>query len=121
MTRLTTNPNPTYVSLTKEEDLAADLEQARTQIATLKSERDDMAHKINSLDKEIAKLRDDNAKFEMTKQNLFRKFQDLYNAYQQLYDQVISSNTALTITSGKLAESLVRCKFILPQQEQSET
>jgi len=84
-------------------------------------ELDDERAKITKLDIEIAKLKDDKAKLEQIKDNLFQTFQDLYNQYQQLYDQVVNSNTALTITTGKLAESLVKCKFTIPQAEQSRT
>lgn len=81
-------------------------------------ELDDERTKINRLDIQVANLKDENAKLEQIKQSLLKSFQDLYSIYSQLYDQVISSNTALTITTGKLAESLVHYKFTIPQQEQ---
>ena len=84
-------------------------------------EVDDERQKINRLDIEIANLKDVNTKLEQINQNILKSFQDLYSQYQQLYDQVVSSNTALSITTGKLAESLVRFKFTLPQAEQQQT
>jgi DNA-binding MltR family transcriptional regulator len=81
-------------------------------------ELDDERNIVGRLDREVARLKDENVKQEQINQNLLKSFQDLYSIYSQLYDQVISSNTALTITTGKLAESLVRFKFIIPQQEQ---
>ena len=111
------NPNPTYVPLTEAQDLSADLEEARQQITYLKSERDSLAGKINQLDIEVAHLKDERSRLEQQRDNLFQNFKDLYSLYQQLYDQVISSNTAVTITAGKLSEALVRCKFTIPQQE----
>lgn len=82
-------------------------------------ELDEEREKIHRLDVTIASLKDEVGKQKQINENLLKTFQELYNLNQQLYDQVISSNTALTITTGKLAESLVRCKFILPQQEQA--
>ena len=116
--KLGINPNPTYISLTHEEELNADLEQARMQITTLKEERDAIAGTVNRLDRELASQKDETAKQEQINQALVKSFNDLYSMYQQLYDQVITSNTALAITTGKLAESLVKFKFTLPQQEQ---
>jgi hypothetical protein len=81
---------------------------------------DDERNKVNRLDIEIAKLKDDNGKLELTNQNIIKSFQDLYNSYTQLYDQVTNSNAALTITAGKLAESLVKCKFTIPQAENQQ-
>lgn len=83
-------------------------------------ELDDERLKINRLDIQVAHLTDDLAKQKQINDNLLKTFQELYNLNQQLYDQVVSSNTALTITTGKLAESLVRYKFTIPQQEQSQ-
>lgn len=84
-------------------------------------ELDEEREKIHRLDVTIAHLKDELGKQQQANENLLKTFQELYNLNQQLYDQVISSNTALTITTGKLAESLVRYKFILPQQEQTNT
>jgi SMC interacting uncharacterized protein involved in chromosome segregation len=81
---------------------------------------DDERNKVNRLDIEIAKLKDDTGKLELTNQNIIKSFQDLYNSYTQLYDQVTNSNAALTITAGKLAESLVKCKFTIPQAENQQ-
>jgi predicted nuclease with TOPRIM domain len=89
----------------------AELEQAWKEL-------DDERNKVNKLDLEIAKLKDEKGKLEQTNQNIIKSFQDLYNTYIQLYDQVTNSNTALTITAGKLAEALVKCKFTIPQAEQ---
>jgi|SRR5690242_6419289 len=83
-------------------------------------ELDEERKKINKLDIEIASLKDGIAKQEQINKNLLEQFRELYGSYQQLYDQVISSNTALTITTGKLAESLVRYKFTIPQAEQQQ-
>jgi len=81
-------------------------------------ELDDERTKVNKLDIEIAKLKDEKGKLEQTNQNIVKSFQDLYNNYIQLYDQVTNSNTALAITLGKLSESLVKYKFTIPQQGQ---
>lgn len=81
-------------------------------------ELDDERVIVNRLDIEVARLKDELAKQHQINNNLLKTFQDLYSVYSQLYDQVISSNTALTITTGKLAESLVHYKFTIPQQEQ---
>jgi len=83
-------------------------------------EVDNERAKVNKLDIEIAHLKDEVAKQQQINQNLLKSFQELYTTYSQLYDQVITSNTALTITTGKLAESLVKYKFTIPQQEQPQ-
>lgn len=116
--KITVNPNPTYISLTHEEELNADLEQARIQIEQLKQERDSIAGTVNRLDRELAQQKDKTAEQERISQSLLKSFNDLYSTYSKLYDQVITSNTALSITTGKLAESLVKYKFTIPQQEQ---
>jgi|SRR5215831_11113012 len=114
------NPNPTMVALTQAEDLTAHLEMARTQIETLKSERDSIAGTVNRLDRELAQQKDETAKQLLINENLFKTFQELYSMHSQLYDQLITSNTAITITAGKNAEALVKFKFTLPQQEQAK-
>jgi len=114
------NPNPTMQALTETQDLNADLTLARTQLADQLALTKEYSSKINSLDQEIAHLKDDRAKLQNQQDVIFKSFQDLYKMYEELYNQVISSNTALTITSGKLAEALVRCKFTIPQQEQPQ-
>lgn len=111
------NPNPTMQPLTHIEDLNADLEQARIQIETLKQERDSIANTVNRLDRDLAQQKDKTAEQERIAQTLLKSFNDLYSIYSQLYDQVITSNTALTITAGKLSEALVKYKFTIPQQE----
>lgn len=116
--KISINPNPTYISLTHEEELNADLEQSRIQIETLKQERDAIAGTVNRLDRELAQQKDETAKQQQINQALLKTFNDLLTMHSQLYDQMITSNTALTITAGKLAESLVKFKFTLPQQEQ---
>lgn len=83
-------------------------------------ELDDERNRINKLDIEIARLKDEKGKLELTNQNIIKSFQDLYNQYIQLYDQVANSNTALAITLGKLSESLVKCKFTIPQAENQQ-
>jgi predicted nuclease with TOPRIM domain len=107
MTNLTDVDRETYAEHTAE-------------LAQAWKELDDERNKINKLDVEIAKLKDDNGKLELTNQNIIKSFQDLYNSYTQLYDQVTNSNAALTITAGKLAESLVKCKFTIPQAENQQ-
>ena len=92
----------------------AELEQAWKEL-------DDERDKINKLDIEIAKLKDDKAKTDKINENLIQSFQDLYNQYIQLYDQVTNSNAAIVITSGKLAEALVKFKFIIPQSTNQQT
>lgn len=116
--RIGINPNPAYVAQTHEEQLNADLEQARIQIETLKGENQAIAATVNRLDRELAQQKDETTKQQQVNQALVKTFNDLYSTYQQLYDQIITSNTALTITTGKLAESLVKHKFTIPQQEQ---
>ena len=108
------------VKLTEIESLQQDLNEARLQITTLKAQVDDTAGTVNLLDKEIAKLKDEKGKLEQQNDNMFKSFQDLYNTYLQLYDQVANTQTALTITGGKLAESLIKYKFTIPQQEQQQ-
>ena len=81
-------------------------------------ELDDERNKVNKLDLEIARLKDEKGKLEQTNQNIIKSFQDLYNCYIQLYDQTTNSNAALTITAGKLSEALVKYKFTIPQAEQ---
>ena len=115
------NPNPTMVALTETEELNADLTEARLQIATIKSERDQLASKITQLDIEIAHLKDAIGRQSKINDNLLDTFKELYAKHQDLYDQIITSNTALTITAGKLSESLVRSKFTIPQAEQQQT
>ena len=80
----------------------------------------EIAHTVGNLDREIARLKDENAKLEQTNQNIIKSFQDLYNCYIQLYDQITNSNAALTITAGKLSEALVKYKFTIPQQDQQQ-
>ena len=105
------------VEITEEESLRKDLDEARLQITVLKSQVDDTAGTVNLLDKEVAKLKDEKGKLEQQNQNMFNSFQELYNTYLQLYEQVANTQTALTITGGKLAESLIKYKFTIPQQE----
>lgn len=118
--KLGINPNPTMIALTETQELSADLNTARQQLQDQLKLTQEYSTKINSLDQEIAHLKDERAKLEQQRDNLFKTFQDLYKAHEDLYNQVITSNTALTITTGKLAESLVRCKFTIPQQEQQQ-
>ena len=97
------------------------IKDKNAEIIKITGELDLEQTKINRLDIQIANLKDENAKLENIKENLLKSFQELYTLYQQLYDQVTSSNTALTITAGKLAETLVRTKFTIPQQEQPQS
>ena len=113
--KVTVNPNPTTVSLTEVQEQNADLEQARSQITTLKAERDTLAGKINELDKEVANLKDENGKIEQQKKNLLNNFQSLYTMHEQLVEQLLSTVTASTITTGKLSEALAKFRFQLPE------
>lgn len=106
-----THSDEVYTSMIKDKN---------AEIIKITGELDLEQTKINRLDIQIANLKDENAKLENIKENLLKSFQELYSLHQQLYDQVISSNTALTITAGKLAEVLVRTKFTIPQQEQPQ-
>ena len=81
-------------------------------------ELDDERNKVNKLDIEVAHLKDELSRQRQVNEALVKTFNEIYSMYQQLYDQVINSNTALAITVGKNAESLVKFKFTLPQQEQ---
>lgn len=103
-----------------DEIYASMIKDKNAEIVKLTGELDLEQTKINRLDIQIANLKDENAKLDNIKENLLKSFQELYSLYQQLYEQVTSSNTALTITAGKLAEVLVRTKFTIPQQEQPQ-
>lgn len=118
--KITYNPNPTYQSLTETEGLNADLEQARIQIATIKKERDQLANKVNELDINIAKKQDQIQAEQKKNENMFQSFEELYNKYLGLYEQISSTIAANSITTGKLAEALVRHKFILPEATQQQ-
>jgi chromosome segregation ATPase len=130
------------VELSNEQELNSDLEEARKEIAMMKAQVSnaagiidqreftidsqsrsiaEMGEKITSLDKEVAQLKDDKGKLEMQRDSLLDTFNNLYTNYQQLYDQVINASTALSITSGKLAESLIKSKFTIPQTGQPNT
>jgi chromosome segregation ATPase len=140
--KVSTNPNPTMVELSDAQELNTDLEEARKQIKQLKQvvdtqatvidQRDlaidsqsrtisDLSQRIGSLDKEVAQLKDDKGKAEMQRDSILETFNNLYGNYQQLYDQVINASTALSITSGKLAEALIKNKFTIPQAGQPNT
>lgn len=137
--KVTYNPNPTYQSLTETEALNADLEEARMQIATIKKERDTLANTlserdkaidsmtqsseemrlmIGKLDKEQAQLKDSYQSEQKKNENMFRSFEELYNKYLGLYEQISSTIAANSITTGKLAEALVRHKFTIPEAQQ---
>lgn len=116
--KVTYNPNPTYKSLSEAEELNADLEEARIQLATLKSERDQLANKVNQLDITLAKKQDDVQSEQKKNENMFHSFEELYNKYLGLYEQISSTIAANSITTGKLAEALVRHKFTIPEAQQ---
>lgn len=116
--KVTYNPNPTYKSLSEAEELNADLEEARIQLATLKSERDQLANKVNQLDITLAKKQDDVQSEQKKNENMFKSFEELYNKYLGLYEQISSTIAANSITTGKLAEALVRHKFTIPEAQQ---
>lgn len=116
--KITYNPNPTYQSLTETEGLNADLEQARIQIATIKSERDQLANKINELDISLAKQKDQLQAEQQKNENMLKQFEILYNMHESLLEQCLNTATAITITNGKLSEAIVKHKFTIPQSTQ---
>lgn len=116
--KVTYNPNPTYKSLSETEELNADLEQARIQLATLKSERDQLANKVNQLDITLARKQDEIQSEQKKNENMFHSFEELYNKYLGLYDTISSNIHANAISSGTLAQSLVRNKFTIPEAQQ---
>lgn len=97
-----------------------DLEQARIQIATLKTQVDSQADTINRLDKEVAALKDSNADMNRIKENMLASFQELYTNHKNLEEQVLNTITATSITNGKLTEALVKYKFIIPEANQQQ-
>ena len=92
-----------------------------SKLDTAWKELDDERKKLNKLDIEVANLKDENAKLEQQKQHLLNNFQQLYEFHTKLEDQVLNSQTAITITLGKLAEAIVRNKFIIPESNKQES
>jgi len=118
--KVTTNPNPTYKSLSEVEEANADLEEARKQIDTLIEERNSISATVSRLDKDVAKLQDLFQAEEEKNRRLLKQFEILYNMHEGLLEQCLSQVTATTITNGKLSESIVKFKFIIPQASPEE-
>jgi chromosome segregation ATPase len=118
VTTITTNPNPTYKSLSDLENANADLEQARIQINSLIEERNSMSATIGRLDRDVAKLKDRIGELEQQQDGVLPQFQDLYNKHEGLLEVVAQNLFASNISTGRLAEALARFKFIIPEARQ---
>jgi septal ring factor EnvC (AmiA/AmiB activator) len=118
--KVTTNPNPTYKSLSDLDQANADLEEARSQINTLVEQRDTTSATIGRLDRDVARLQDALQAEEEKNRRLIKQFEILYNMHESLLEQCLNTTTANTITTGKLSESIVKFKFIIPQANTEE-
>src|SRR4249919_4207748 len=112
---ITTNPNPTYKSLSDLEQANSDLEEARVQINTLIDERNSMSATVGRLDRDVAKQQDRIGELEQQRDAILSQFQDLYNKHEGLLDVVTQNIFASSMSTGRLVEAVTRFKFTLPE------
>ena len=78
-------------------------------------EVDDLKNTIARLDRDIAKLKDDNGSLIQQRDGVVNSFQELYQKHDQLIQLVLNAIQATVITTGKLSEGVARYKFIIPE------
>ena len=116
--RITTNPNPAYKSLSDLEQANANLEEARVQINNLIDERNNMSGTVNRLDRDVARHQDKIGELEQQRDSIVSQFQDLYNKHEGLMEVVAQNIFASSLSTGRLAEAITRFKFTLPETSQ---